>query len=117
MPNWCKNRLTISGKREEIEKCLKAIESENGVIDFEKIIPMPSELKDVISGTDLERSMELLRKEQKGEKLSPEEEKFLEEKDFQNQISHRENAALALSCFKNDFAHSFIIRLAYPNDI
>lgn len=100
MPNWSKNRLTISGKREEIEKCLKAIGSENGAIDFEKIIPMPLELKDVVSGTNLDRSMNLIKKEQSGEKLSPEEEKFLEEKDFEEQTSNRENAALALSCLE-----------------
>ena len=100
MPNWCKNRLTISGKKKEIEKCLKAIGNENGAIDFEKIIPMPSELHKVNSNGVLEDDMNLLRKEQNGEKLSSEELKRLDEKDFQNQISHRENAVLALNCLE-----------------
>lgn len=44
MPNWVRNRLTIDGVQEEINAFLDAVKGENGVIDFDKIIPMPPTL-------------------------------------------------------------------------
>lgn len=53
MPNHIRNRLTIFGNKEDIEKCLKEISGiydgkydDGGVrrIDFRKIVPMPEEI-------------------------------------------------------------------------
>lgn len=44
MPNNVRNRLKIVGKKEQIQKVLEAIKGGRDVIDFNKIIPMPSEL-------------------------------------------------------------------------
>lgn len=43
MPNWCENDLYIYGPRRE--EIADAIQGDTGVIDFEKILPMPKELE------------------------------------------------------------------------
>lgn len=48
MPNHIKNRLTISGDTTEV---LAQIAGENGVISFQKIVPMPEEL--LLDGEEL----------------------------------------------------------------
>lgn len=58
MPNHVTNKLTFIGEQEEIKKLTDAIRSEESketliAIDFEKIIPMPKELRaEVHSGID-----------------------------------------------------------------
>jgi hypothetical protein len=50
VPNWCSNDLYIYGKgRQQIAE---AIAGENGVIDFDKIIPMPAILKGTTKGSE-----------------------------------------------------------------
>ena len=52
MPNHVINRLTLTGSKENVEKLLMSIrntEDEREYIDFNKIIPMPEELKSVTS--------------------------------------------------------------------
>ena len=45
MPNHVKNKLTFEGKKKDIEALLDFIKNdEGGLIDFNKIIPMPPEL-------------------------------------------------------------------------
>lgn len=46
MPNHIQNKLAVTGKTEEVEKFLESIKGEKEVIDFNKIEPMPSILKD-----------------------------------------------------------------------
>ena len=51
MPNHVINKLTISGTKENVEKLLEAIRNteESMLIDFNKIFPMPEELKGTTS--------------------------------------------------------------------
>ena len=49
MPNWCENRVTISGDEEVIKEFRKVMEGtdhhgENSIFSFHKLIPMPDEL-------------------------------------------------------------------------
>jgi len=49
MPNWCENKLTISG-RAGVLACLEAIKGEPDEdgprhIDFQRIVPMPAILR------------------------------------------------------------------------
>jgi len=52
MPNWCDNEIIVKSNaspekaKQEIAEFLKAVESEEQVLDFEKIVPLPDELKD-----------------------------------------------------------------------
>ena len=51
MPNYVANQLTIKGDNAEIEKMLLEIENDNEHIDFNKIVPMPTELSNVVEST------------------------------------------------------------------
>jgi len=44
MPNWCTNRVEISGEAERVQQFKKDVASEESIFDFNKIIPMPPEL-------------------------------------------------------------------------
>ena len=50
MPNWCANRVTISGDKEQIDVLIEMLETESQVFDFNKVIPMPEEIKGVQTG-------------------------------------------------------------------
>ncbi len=58
MPNWCQNEVSIYGDKEDIKK-LKAevftIDKNNKqpYLDFNKVIPMPKELEDTISPSNV----------------------------------------------------------------
>ena len=39
MPNWCECDLYISGPKEELEKFLETVKSEESVFDFNRVIP------------------------------------------------------------------------------
>ena len=41
MPNWIKNRIDFQGERAIIEKVFEFIKGERGLMDFNKVIPMP----------------------------------------------------------------------------
>lgn len=49
MPNWCENDRYIYGARRG--EIADAIQGSEGVIDFEKIVPMPAELKETTKGS------------------------------------------------------------------
>lgn len=49
MPNHVINRLTVTGSKENVEKLLETIRNTDRLIDFNKIHPMPEELKTVTS--------------------------------------------------------------------
>lgn len=61
MPNHVQNRLKIVGKKEEIQNVLESIKGDREVIDFDKIIPMPSEL-DIPSSSDGEIGLAIIKK-------------------------------------------------------
>jgi len=46
MPNWCENRVTVSGKSEEVKRLVEFVGKE---FDFQKVLPMPEELEDTTS--------------------------------------------------------------------
>lgn len=50
MPNWTSNQLIIEGDKNQMKAVLDFIKGENGVIDFNKIIPMPEILRNTVSG-------------------------------------------------------------------
>ncbi len=101
MPNWCFNTMKINGNHHDIEKCLSAISGKDNseVIDFEKIKPMPTELKKVIACGSLEEDVKLVEKESQGIQLTEEEKKHLQETcDEETSCTFYENAKLALKC-------------------
>ena len=54
MPNWCENRVTISGEIEEINKFRETMEGpdhhgENSIFSFNQLLPMPKALIDTTS--------------------------------------------------------------------
>lgn len=53
MPNWTANQLLITGDKEKVEACLKAIANDKPrmAIDFNKIVPMPAILLNVKKGS------------------------------------------------------------------
>lgn len=64
MPNHITNIITITGKKNEVEKCLKSIKGtgEEGatLIDFNKIIPRPKSL-DITSGSSVDNAVAILK--------------------------------------------------------
>lgn len=44
MPNWCKNAMLITGKKEDIESFVSKVETLESDFDFNGIIPMPETL-------------------------------------------------------------------------
>jgi len=45
MPNWCENELVIHGKtHEDVQRVLRHIAGKDNTFDFEKVIPMPSNI-------------------------------------------------------------------------
>ena len=45
MPNYIKNILSFDGDQDQVSRLFSAIQGENGPVDFNKLIPMPSELE------------------------------------------------------------------------
>jgi len=41
MPNWCENRITITGPKEELQKLKEFVKSDYGEFSFKKILPPP----------------------------------------------------------------------------
>ena len=59
MPNWVKNRMFINGNDEQVEKVLNTILNDEGDVDFNKIVPMPSAL-DVENSSDASLGYEII---------------------------------------------------------
>lgn len=45
MPNWCHNTLTIQAERATLCSIIEFVRSDKSVFDFNKIIPMPDDIK------------------------------------------------------------------------
>ena len=45
MPNYVKNILSFDGDPTQVDRLFSTIQGENGPVDFDKLIPMPSELE------------------------------------------------------------------------
>ncbi len=50
MPNWTSNSIYAEGSPEQISEFLEKIRGENGILDFNSIIPMPKLLRHTASG-------------------------------------------------------------------
>ena len=44
MPNYVKNILSFDGDPAQVDRLFSAIQGENGPVDFNKLIPMPSKM-------------------------------------------------------------------------
>ncbi len=51
MPNWCENDLYIEGPKERVTAFLDAVKSDESLLDFGRIIPLPQELAEAESGS------------------------------------------------------------------
>jgi len=49
MPNWCFNQVTFTGTSGDIENLVSHLKSDDTDFDFNKVIPMPQELKHIQS--------------------------------------------------------------------
>ncbi len=100
MSNYCYNKLIIRGEHMEIQRFLKAVEGKDTLFDFNKLVPVPQELEDVLFvgtlGTDITHVM----LEEKGYTVPSEVSKHLDEKiPFEKkEKTFRENAQLAAKC-------------------
>ena len=45
MPNYGKNVLAFDGDQDQVSRLFSTIQGEHGPMDFDKLIPMPSELE------------------------------------------------------------------------
>jgi hypothetical protein len=59
MPNWCSNNITISGPVETIKTLWDEANSEDGGL-LNAMVPMPKELKDTTSPSDLDQETQAL---------------------------------------------------------
>jgi len=71
MPNWCYNRLVIGGDGKEVKKVLNFVQGKNGILDFNKIIPMPKEIED----STKESTIDAITLQQKKQNKKPESKK------------------------------------------
>lgn len=46
MPNWCHNKLTVTGRPEAVARFVEAVKSDEQPLDFERVCPTPLELVD-----------------------------------------------------------------------
>lgn len=47
MPNWCECDLYITGPKEEVEKFLETVKSEDSVFDFNRVVPYPEHFREL----------------------------------------------------------------------
>ena len=46
MPNWVRNKLNVTGNQTEIQKLIETLQSENGLVDFDRVCPMPDGIRE-----------------------------------------------------------------------
>lgn len=51
MPNWCKNNLKIEANGTKVLELLELLKDEKGELTFNKLVPLPDELKDTQAPT------------------------------------------------------------------
>jgi hypothetical protein len=66
MPNYVKQNVSFLGEQEQIENLFEFIKSNEGLIDFEKIIPMPPSLK-ITSGSSTDLGILILNYRKSGD--------------------------------------------------
>ncbi len=65
MPNWVKQNILFIGKQEQIDELFENIKSDERIIDFEKIIPMPDTLR-ITSGSSTDLGIDILKYKETG---------------------------------------------------
>jgi hypothetical protein len=65
MPNWCFNKVVVTGPADEIDRfkqtCIRPDQEEEGnIFDFETIIPMPTILEDTESSSSVDDALLIL---------------------------------------------------------
>lgn len=51
MPNWCKNAMLVTGEKEQVEKFIEKMKTQESDFDFNSVIPMPPTLSVESSST------------------------------------------------------------------
>ena len=106
MPNNIQNRLVIVGKKEQIDNVLNTIKGDNEVIDFNKIIPMPSEL-DIPSSSGGEIGLAVIKKKL-GVNTNPLDDIFAEKFDEFNEEAKERIINSGLAYVRN------LVKYGYP---
>lgn len=50
MPNWCFNKVTVSGDKDEVEKVVSFVKSEESDFDFNKVLPYMGDGRECTDG-------------------------------------------------------------------
>ena len=67
MPNWTMISVRFDGNENEINNMLEFIKGEDGVFDFNKVIPMPKSLE-ISEGSEADRAMKCYEAERVGKR-------------------------------------------------
>jgi hypothetical protein len=67
MPNWCSNKVVVTGLVEEIARfrqtCIRPDEEGTSCFDFNSLIPMPEILRDTVGGGPVDDALIALGRE------------------------------------------------------
>lgn len=47
MPNWCESDLFVEGPKEKVKEFLEFVQGDNGLLDFNKLIPYPEQFREL----------------------------------------------------------------------
>jgi len=92
MPNWVKNIVRIAGNANELESFKNAVSAAEDSFDFNKLVPMPSDLQ-IESGSSGENGLKLLWLESKPEERNAIEEAYRSLNPFFRHLSHTDPSA------------------------
>lgn len=62
MPNWCNNRLVVTGDEKLLKKFLKKVKDKKGGFTFSILVPIPAELN-ITSGSTVDNARAVIRAE------------------------------------------------------
>lgn len=100
MPNWCENTVTMYGDENSLQECFDKFGGNEETIDFDRIIPTPKELLEVIAVGTLPEDIQLVKDEKAGKKI-PENDKKRLDPMLEDNISYRQNAEKSLLCLEH----------------
>ena len=106
MPNWCENTVTMYGDENSLQECFDKFGGNEETIDFDRIIPTPKELEEIIAVATLSEDVQLLKDEKAGKEI-PENDKKRLDSMLEDNISYRQNAEKSLFCLEHYGASSW----------
>jgi trehalose/maltose hydrolase-like predicted phosphorylase len=62
MPNWCENEVTFTGDAEKVQKIKDFVKGKERDFCFEKIVPMPKEIKNTTASNPSKHTPEQSKK-------------------------------------------------------